>query len=163
MRNLLIIAFLANIILTVVSFIILPSEVAIHFGEGGVPNSWASKEFDALIFLAIELLLFILFISAPYLPLRLHRKFISLPNKEYWLKEENRQHMKAKLASLMAEFGFFLFTFLFCVGLLTIEANLSDPIRLNERIFLPVFIAFMSYTAFWVVKIVRAFRVPRNA
>jgi len=96
------------------------------------------------------------------LPLKLHPKFISLPNKEYWLKEENQQHMKAKLASLMAEFGFVLFTFLFCVGLLTIEANLSDPIRLNERLFLPIFIVFMLYTAYWVVKIVRAFRVPKN-
>lgn len=162
MRNLLIIAFIANILLTLVSPIILPSEVAIHFGKGGVPNSWASKEVNALIFLAIELPLFILFISAHFLPLKLHPKFVSLPNKNYWLKKENQQKMKGKLASIMAEFGFVLFIFLFCTGLLTIEANLSDPIKLNERIFVPIFIAFMLYTAYWVVKIVRAFKVPKT-
>jgi len=162
MRKLLIIIFLANIILIIVSLIILPSEVAIHFGRGGIPNSWASKEFNALVLFAIELPLFVLFFFAPYLTLKIPSKLISLPNKNYWLREENRPKAGEKLSSLISEFGFALFAFMFCIALLTIEANLANPVRLNESIFFPIFIAFMIYTVYWCVKIILSFKAPKE-
>jgi hypothetical protein len=128
----------------VVSLLVLPPEVAIHFGKGGMPDSWASKEFNALMFLGID------------------PKWLSLPNKSYWLKEENRAMVQKKLAPLMTEFGIAFFTFLFFVGLLTLEANLADPVRLHESIFFPIFIAFMLYTGYWCVTLVRVFRIPKN-
>ena len=163
MRNLLIIIFLANVMLSVISLLLLPSEVAIHFGRDGIPDGWASKEFNALIFLGIDLFLFIVFLSAPSLSLGLSPRWLSLPNKNYWLKEENRAMIQKKLAPLMTEYGILFLTFLFCVGLLTLEANLADPIRLNESIFLSIFMAFMFYTVYWCVKLVRVFRIPKNS
>ena len=163
MRNLLIVSFLANVALTLVSLLVLPSEVAIHFGRGGMPDSWASNELNALLFLGIDLFIFIVFLVAPSLSLGLSPKWLSLPNKNYWLKEENRVVAQKKLAPLMTEFGIALFTFLFFVGLLTLEANLADPVRLNESIFFPIFIAFMLYTGYWCVKLVRVFRIPKNS
>ena len=162
MRTVLIIIFLANVILMVVSLLVLPSEVAVHFGWNGIPDSWASKEFNALMFLGIDLLLFIVIIAAPSLSLGLSPKWFSLPNKNYWLQEENRVVAQKKLAPLMTEFGIALFTFLFFVGLLTLVANLAGPVRLNESIFFPIFIAFMLYTGYWCVKLVRVFRIPKN-
>ena len=63
----------------------------------------------------------------------------------------------------MTEYGVAVFTFLLCVGLLTLEANVADPVRLNESIFFPIFIAFMLYTGYWCVKLVRVFRIPKNS
>jgi len=163
MRTLLIIIFLANVILMVVSLLVLPSEVAVHFGRNGIPDSWASKEFNALMFLGIDLLLFIVIIAAPSLSLRLSPKWLSLPNKNYWLKEENRVMFKKKFTPLMTEYGIAFLTFLFLVGLLTLEANLADPVRLNESIFFPIFMAFMLYTGYWCVTLVRIFRIPKNS
>jgi uncharacterized membrane protein len=163
MRNLLIIIFLANVILTVVSLLVLPSEVAVHFGKDGIPDSWASKEVNALLFLGIDLFLFIVFFSAPSLSLGLSPKWISLPNKSYWLKGENRTMIKTKLAPFMTEYGIAFLSFLLCVGLLTLEANLADPVRLNESIFFAIFMAFMLYTGYWCVKLVRVFRIPKNS
>ena len=163
MRNLLIVSFLANVALTLVSLLVLPSEVAIHFGRGGMPDSWASNELNALLFLGIDLFIFIVFLVAPSLSLGLSPKWLSLPHKNYWLKEENRVVAQNKLAPLMTEFGIALFTFLFFVGLLTLEANLADPVRLNESIFFPIFIAFMLYTGYWCVTLVRVFRIPKNS
>ena len=163
MRNLLIVSFLANVVLTVVSLLVLPSEVAIHFGMGGMPDSWASNELNALLFLGIDLFIFIVFLVAPSLSLGLSPKWLSLPNKNYWLQEENRAVAQKKLAPLMTEFGIALFTFLFFVGLLTLEANLADPVRLNESIFFPIFIAFMLYTGYWCVTLFRVFRIPKNS
>jgi hypothetical protein len=62
----------------------------------------------------------------------------------------------------MVEFGCALFTFLFGVGFLTLEANLSDPVRLNETVFFPLFITFMAYTCYWCVKFTLAFRIPKH-
>lgn len=162
MRKLLICFFLANVILTLISLLIIPSEVAIHFGRNGIPDSWAPKETNAIIFLVIQLPLFILFYSASILPLKIPPKLLSLPNKNYWLKEENISRIKPKLAPLMLEFGCALFCFLLGTGLLTLEANLADPVRLNERLFFPMFIAFMLYTGYWCVKLTLAFKIPGN-
>ena len=162
MRKLLILIFLANVILTLVSLLILPPEVAVHFGRNGIPDSWASKEFNALMFLVIDVLLVIVFLAGPSLSLGLSPKWVSLPNKSYWLKEENRDMIQKKLTPLMMEFGSACLTFLLLVKLLTLEANLADPVRLNESIFFPIFIAFMLYTGYWCVALVRAFRIPEN-
>ena len=64
MRQILIVAFVANLILMVVSVVISPEQVAIHFGGGGMPDSWASREFNAAIFLVLEVPFFLLFYFA---------------------------------------------------------------------------------------------------
>jgi len=163
MRTLLILSFLANVVLTVVSLFVLPSEVAIHFGRNGMPDSWASKEFNALLFLGVELFLFIVFLVAPSLSLGRSPTWLSLPNKNYWLQEENGAVAQKKLAPLMTQFGIVFFIFLFLVGILTLEANLADPVRLDETIFFPIFIAFMLYTGYWCVTLVRVFRIPKSS
>ena len=160
MRNLLISVFVTNLALTLVALLMLPDQVAIHFGAGGVPDGWASKWTHALIFVVIEVPLFALFMSAGRLTLRLPARWVSLPHKNYWLREENRAELETRFTALMQEFGVVLFGFLFVVGLLTLDANLSAPIRLNESVFLAAFTAYMLYVAYWLVKLVRRLKVP---
>jgi uncharacterized membrane protein len=161
MRGLLIAAFVANLILTLISLLLLPDQVAIHFRSGGEPDAWASKWTNALIFLLIQMPLFALFISVGRLTLNMPAKWLSLPNKDYWLKPGNRAELEARFGALMEEFGFVLFVFLFAVGLLTLDANLGRPVRLNEPLFLVCFVAFMLYVPYWLVKVFRRLRVPR--
>ena len=160
MRSLFILTFLANVALAAMSPFILPAKVAIHFGRGGYPDSWASSEFHALIFIALHVPLFLLFLYMPPLVLKLPSKIVSLPNKDYWLAENNRHLVKGMLSGLMFEYGFALFAFLLGVSILTIQANLSDPVRLNEGIFFVILTVFMLYTIYWCVKIFSAFKVP---
>ena len=160
MRTLFCIAFAANVLLMVASLAILPDRVAIHFGPGGCPNGWASKEMNAFFFLLLETPLFLLLWFAPSLPLGLPSRFVSLPNKDYWLREENRPALRQKMEHLMAQFGTAFFLFFFCLGLLTVQANLSQPVRLNEEAFFPVLILFLVYTVFWTIGLFRSFRLP---
>ena len=160
MRTLFCIAFAANVLLMLVSLVILPDQVAVHFGRGGVPDSWGSKETNALLFIVLEIPLFLLFWFGPSLPLGLPPRFVSLPNKAYWLREENRPALKQKMERFMARFGTALFLFFFCIELLTIDANLSSPVRLKEEVFLPVLILFLGYTIVWSIGLVKSFRVP---
>jgi uncharacterized membrane protein len=161
MRRLLIAAFAANLILILISLLVLPDQVAIHFRSGGEPDAWASKWTNAVIFLLIQMPLFALFISVGRLTLNMPSKWLSLPNKDYWLKPENRAELEARFGALMEEFGFVLFVFLFAVGLLALAANLSEPVRLNEPVFLLCFVAFMLYVPFWLVKLFRRLKVGR--
>ena len=161
MRRLMISAFVANLVLTLVSLLMMPDQVAIHFSGGGVPDAWASKWFNALMFMVIQLPLFALCMSLGRLTLNIPARWISLPSKDYWLKPENRVELQARFSALMEEFGFVLFVFLFIVGLLTLEANLGDPVRLNEPLFLVFFAGFMFYVPYWLVKVFRRLKVPQ--
>jgi len=161
MRRLMISAFVANLVLMLVSLLMLPDQVAIHFRGGGVPDAWASKWANALIFMVIQIPLFALCMSVGRLTLNIPAKWLSLPNKDYWLKPENRVELEARFSALMEEFGFALFVFLFIVGLLTLDANLSDPVQLNEPLFLVFFAGFMFYVPYWLVKVFRRLKVPQ--
>jgi len=160
MRTIFLIAFGANVVLTLAALAVLPDQVAIHFRLGGEADSWASKELHAIFFLVLEVYLFLVLWYAPSLTMKIPSRFISLPNKEYWLREENRPALGQKLQSAMVQFGTALYLFLFIVGLLTLQANLSQPVRLNEKAFLPALVLFLGYTAAWCISLFRAFRIP---
>ncbi len=160
MRKALLAVFVANLLLNAVMLAVLPDQVAIHFGAGGTPDSWASKEFNAAIFLVLEVPFFLLFYFAPVLTTGVSRSLLNLPNKDYWLKEENLAAFHRKFGSYMAEFGVAIFTFFFCISLLTLQANLSHPVLLNTEWFMVVFVLFMLYTLWWLVKLVRGLRIP---
>ena len=160
MRTVFCVVFIANVLLWLVSLVVLPDQVAVHFGRGGVPDSWASREWNALVFVLLEAPLFLLLWYAPSLPLGFPPRFVSLPNKEYWLREENQPAFKQKMQHLMAQFGTAFFLFFFYIGVLTVQANLSQPVRLNERAFLPVLVLFLAYTVVWSIGLIRSFRVP---
>jgi len=48
------------------------------------------------------------------------------------------------------------------VELLAIEANLSQPVRINEKLFFSALILFLLYTVYWCIKLFRSFRRPRE-
>jgi len=156
-----ILVFIANVVLSLVSLILLPSNVAIHFGPGGKADSWAPSYVNALFFIGTNVFLFLLIYLTPRLIFMFPPKWINLPNKDYWLQVENKSRTVAMISSLMWEFGIALFLFLFVVELLALEANLSQPIRLNEKLFFSALILFLLYTVYWCIKLYRAFRLPR--
>ena len=163
MHKALIVVFVANLILMAVSLAVLPDQVAIHFGGGGLPDSWASKEFNAAIFLVLEVPFFLLFYFASSMTMGVSKKFLNVPNKDYWLEEENKARFQKIFGRYMAEFGVAIFLFFFCINLLALQANLADPVKLDERIFLVVFVVYMLYTLWWLVRLVQGLRVPESS
>jgi len=162
MRTIFIFSFIANLVLTVVVLVVGPETMAVHFGAGGEPNGWASAKANALIMTGIDVLLFALFYFMPHLMRITPDKWINLPNKDYWLKEENRARAMVTLSDQLYKLGVIMFVFMFVVGLLVLQANLSDHVRLREDLFWPPFVFIMVYTVYWTVKIFRLFRVPKE-
>lgn len=160
MRAIFIASFLANVILDLASSVILPDRVAIHFGLGGSPNGWASNLTSTLLMLGTNSLVFISLYFSPRLLTTLPIKWISLPNRDYWLDPEHRLQAMEKFSLFIWRFGTVLLSFLFLTGLLSLMANLSDPVRLDERPLLIALALFVAYTVYWTVSLVRAFNVP---
>ena len=162
MRKFFLVAFFLNVSLNVASLWLLPETVAIHFSLGGRPDDWASKETNALLMLFVDGIAFLpLYFSAAVID-RVPVRFLSLPYKQYWLREENRAQAQGMLSRMMDEFGFALFAFLFGVSLLSIDANRTDPVQLNEPLFLVLLAAFLLYTLIWTIRLVLRFRPPER-
>ena len=104
MRSAFIAIFGLNLILTVVALILCPSNVAMKFGAGGDPNGWTPAYVNALIMTGINILIFASFFFTPQLIRISPTRWISLPNKEYWLREENKARMSAILTGHMYQF-----------------------------------------------------------
>jgi len=162
MRTVFIISFIANLVLAVVVLILGPSTMAVHFGAGGDPNRWASANTNALFMTGIDVLLFAAFFFVPQLMRITPDRWVNLPNKDYWLRDENRGKMEAILSDQLYKYGTLMFAFMFVVGLLVLQANLSDPVRLRGDLFWWPFGFIMAYTVYWVVKIYTVFRVPKE-
>jgi uncharacterized membrane protein len=160
MRHAFVASFLANVTLALTSLVILPDRVAIHFGLGGAPDGWGSSLTSTLMMLGIHILVFCLLYFSPRLLTEVPSKWVSLPNRDYWLRPENRAQAVEKFRHRMWQFGTALFLFMFFASLLTIRANLSDPVRLDERLFLTGLAIFLAYAVSWTVALLRAFRIP---
>jgi uncharacterized membrane protein len=163
MRKAFLAIFLLTILFNFLSYVMLPDEIAIHFGREGRADSWASKEINFLILFGMEFLFFTLFWYSPALVMKTPAKWVNLPNKSFWLAEENKPLTKKKLEFLMSQFGIALFVFFFFISILTLDANLSEPVKLNEPLFFTVLIIFLIYTVYWCIKVFISFRVPKES
>ena len=162
MRVAFITSFLANVMVTLVSLLILPERVAIHFGLGGLPDSWAPNLNSTLLMLGVHALVFVSLYFSPKLLATIPSRWISLPNRNYWLAPERRSEAVAKFSQLMWQFGTAVFLFMLLAGVLTMRANLSKPVRLEEGVLLIGLAIFLAYTAYWTIALLRAFRIPSS-
>ncbi|MFC1851930.1 DUF1648 domain-containing protein [candidate division CSSED10-310 bacterium] len=162
MRFILISTFIANVALSLFSLLILPDKVAIHFGHHGRADNWASKELNALLFIFIDVLIFCLFYFTPRLIFTVPARWFNLPNRDFWFREENKPRLQSMMSSFFWQFGSALFLFFFGISVLTIQANLSTPVRLHEPVFFLGLILFMVYTIYWLIKFLLAFKIPEN-
>ena len=150
--------FLGNVALGLASPAFLPARVAVHFGCGGAPDRWASSVWSALVFAGLCAAIFCALLLSPRLTLGFGQRWVNLPHKDYWLRAENRPRAEALLSALMARFGAAVFLLLLAVQILVIRANLSDPVRLDEKIFLAALAAFLVFVALWALSFFRSFR-----
>jgi hypothetical protein len=109
-----------------------------------------------------EVLLFLSFYFAPHLTFITPTKWISLPNKDYWLDPEHRPQTRAMIAEAMYRFGVVMFLFLFYIGLLVLDANRSDPVAIDLTQFYVVFTVLMAYMIWWTIRFYMMFRKPKQ-
>jgi uncharacterized membrane protein len=152
--------FLATVLLTLISWFVLPDNVAIHFSGSGAPDSWTPKWFHVVMFTVLMAILYASFALAPRLLDGVPKKYISLPNSDYWLEEENLPEAVRRMSGLMYSFGIATGLMMLAVLIMIIAANLSDPVMLPLRIPRVILISYLAYTAWWLVRVFTSFRIP---
>jgi uncharacterized membrane protein len=155
-------ALLAAVILqTLYYYPQLPSTVASHFGSGGRPNGWSSKDAFFGLYGGLLALLLALFTGLPVLFRRIPPFWINLPNKDYWLAPERRDRAISHLSREMLWFGNATIAFMIAVIELAIRANLSEFGRLSEPAMWSLLSAYFLYVAVWMIRFYRKFARPR--
>ncbi|NEV61141.1 hypothetical protein [Thiorhodococcus minor] len=163
MRVALTLSFTANLMLAIFSILVLPERVAIHFAWGGAADGWAARLDSVLLTLSLDTLLFLTFWLSPALLRRTPVNWVNLPNRAYWLSPERREATIARFCERLWAFGAALFLFLLAVGLLTLAANRSDPVRRDQPLFLVALGLFLAYTLYWTVALIQDFRLPTGS
>jgi uncharacterized membrane protein len=139
---------------------LLPGRLASHFGPGGLPNGWMTKETFFLFYGVVVLLSGAVIVVAPHSIANKPKERIRLPNKEYWLAPEHRPET---MAYFRVQFGWYgcalLLTEVFAMEL-AIEANFHAPPRLATGPIALVIVGFVLFNAVWVIQLMRHFGRP---
>lgn len=163
MRQFLVACWLLSISCHVASLFLLPDRVALHFGMDGTPNGWGHPATHVAFNVTLQTLMLLLAISIPWLVRKTPRQLVNLPNRDYWLADERLDETISRLRDYCDELGILLQTFFIALGVSVAAANLSDPVRLDNRIFLPILAAFVISILVWIVRLFFAFRLPKGA
>jgi uncharacterized membrane protein len=162
MKMAFILTFAANLGLLAVSYAISPERVAIHFSFGGNPDNWAPSHINALLMAGVHTLVFVSLYFSTKLTRIFPKKYINIPNKSYWIRDENWSKAESILTKEMYIFGTSIFIFMFIVGLLALQANLSTPVKFREDLFWWPFGIFIAFTIYWIIRLMARFRIPKE-
>lgn len=162
MRHVLVAVLVLSLATAAVGHVMMPDRVASHFGADGRADGWSSKGFFTVLMVVIDLMMFAMFYWSHVLLERVDARFISLPNREYWLTDANKPAAIAKMRDFMAEFGVATLLLLIYAKISTIMANAGAEERLNSDVFLWVILIYLAYTVWWCVRLMRAYRLPQG-
>jgi uncharacterized membrane protein len=152
----LLVASFVNYVVSSVST--LPEQVATHFGGGGVPNGWMTRNVYQIFILAFGLGLPFFIIGLHYLLARYAGSQFNIPNREYWLAPERRDETLGFMLRHSWWLGCLLLSFMIAVHHLLLISNLTSPPRLSAVPFLLFLAMFLVGLCGWILVLVTRFR-----
>jgi uncharacterized membrane protein len=139
----------------------LPAQIASHFGAGGVPTGWMSRNDYRLVMLALAVVLPVVVVLGSTLLPRLSDSRINIPNRDHWLAPARRDATFQYLASHAYWLGSLLVAFIAAVHLLLLDANATQPPRLSSPLLVTLLVLFMVALAAWIATMAMHFRHGR--
>ena len=135
----------------------LPETVASHFNYKGEADGSMTKSSFIIIQFALTLFMAIMFgalaIFIPKMPMSL----INMPNKDYWLNDENKEETRKLIQRFLLWFGSITLGFTTLIFQETLQVNLARSNKLNSNFWI-YFAAFMVLTSIFTIKFVLHFR-----
>jgi uncharacterized membrane protein len=160
-RPLFIMLLVAGTILIAATTNQLPAQIASHFGAGGVPNGWMSRNFYLLFMLGFAVILpIVIVLSMSVLP-RWKTGGINIPNRDYWLDPTRRESTLNYLSAYACWLGSLMVLFITAIHFLLIEANATQPPRLPFQSFVTLLVLFVVALLAWMAMLALRFRSQR--
>jgi uncharacterized membrane protein len=138
----------------------LPDTMASHYGLSGRADSYMSKEGFFLVFVLIGGGALAAIFASPMLMRRLPPSLINIPNRNYWLANEERREIAIeRMGDLLGWMAVATAALLAAVTELVMQANLRRA-NLDNRTFVIVMVAYLSFAAYVFFQRRRLLQVP---
>jgi ABC-type Fe3+ transport system permease subunit len=138
----------------------MPERVASHFNAAGEPDSWMTRavhlQFMAVFGTAFPVAILVICYLVRFLPDGL----INIPHREYWLAPERRLRTVEDLFRHSVWFACLGVGFMGGVHFLVLRANTRHPPHLSVTLLLAVTGCFIVGLLWWIVTLLRHFRLP---
>jgi uncharacterized membrane protein len=136
----------------------LPERFATSFNISGEPECWMSR-FSYMMYTSAMgsggvFVIVIFGLISRYIP----DKWISLPQREYWLASERRAETMGYIFRQMIWFACLPTCFFIALHFSTIHANKLNPIHLPQSEFFTLLGSFLAGTLIWSVLFLLHFR-----
>lgn len=141
----------------------LPKVVASHFDSHGFANGWETKQTFFQLFAGMTLLSAFLVFGIPTLIRLMPKRWINLPNKEYWLRPGQRAASMKFLDAWFAWFGCAVYALIVFAFDYAVQTNLRSPYGPNSAHLWYMLVAFGAFTLIWTIRLFGRFsQVPGN-
>lgn len=140
----------------------LPERVPTHFGPGGAPDGWMSRQGYFAYMLALSVGFPVLLTALVAFAPRIAPRWINVPNREYWLAPARRHELLGFLASHACWLGAATSLTAGATHALLMRAARLDPPRLETGPFLAMLGVALAAYALWGVVLYRRLRRPRD-
>ncbi|MCB1023671.1 MAG: DUF1648 domain-containing protein [Acidobacteria bacterium] len=137
---------------------LLPETLASHFGPGGEPNGWMTKQHYFIFEVGLVILLMITSLMMPKIVGIFPVKWINLPNRDYWFSGERRHETLTNIGVFHEWFGVGLMVLFVSVNQLVFNANITKQ-PLSSKPMWTLLTAFFVFVAFWLIAFYRKFRI----
>ena len=138
----------------------LPDTMASHFGLSGRADSYMSKEGFFLVVALVGGGALAAVFASPILIRRLPPSLINLPNRHYWLANDERREIAIqRVADLLGGMGVATAALLAVAIELVMQANLHRT-NFDNRTFMIVMAAYLGFAIYVFIQKMRLLKVP---
>jgi len=162
MRTLFLLLCLANIAVAVGMNWWMPDPMGTHFGAGNQADGFMSPAGFAVFISGFVALFATGVLIVPWLVRVLPASGWRMPNREFWMSEENRPRTARRFRSFFESVGIALMLLFLLIQWLTFHANRTAPPQINMPIFWCGFVGFLAVFAMLMVRFYVSFRLPKK-
>lgn len=137
-----------------------PELVANHFGRSGMANGWMSNQANLVISCVALIINSMIFLSVPLVFKHVPVRYISFPNKSYWLSPERKAESIYLMTQWVVFFGVVTNLLLIAVFHMVYLANHNNPARMNEQGFVGLLGIYFVVLILWLILLYRRFKKP---
>jgi uncharacterized membrane protein len=149
------------VLLALYYYALLPAKVASHFGPGGHPDAWTSKEEFITFYFIIVSVITVLFTALPYLVTLLPVSLINLPNKDYWFAPERSEETLKFLRNYPLWFASATVLLVIDIFHQVFVVNIGKAASLDHPTL--SIVLYMGFCLAWTVGLFLRFRKPKNS
>ena len=152
----------ANLVFLLFSVYLLPERVAMHFAMSGIPDQWGSRTEYLITMSILVCLLSTIFWGLRWINHVIPVTWINIPNKDYWLSENNRAEMYRKVDCIMEELGSVVLLCILLMQGMVVTAHFQESVHMNAFLLIGGIVFLLMYNPILIIRLFLIFQAPEK-